>query len=159
MSYETQGEGRIGRLGRSVAATVAALSASVSLVMTPTKASAFDIGGMIGTAMAIQMQMNASRGAYVGGYHARSRVSHHDSDSDDRGTSNNSGAGERDARDPETIDRASRSDNKLVMHRQVLGPSSTSGGLAQASERDALADQGPASGRALNDRPSFSPSR
>jgi hypothetical protein len=159
MSYETQGEGRIGRLGRSVAATVAALSASVSLVMTPTKASAFDIGGMIGTAMAIQMQMNASRGAYAGGYHARSRVSHHDSDSDDRGTSNSSGAGERDARDPETIDRASRSDNKLVMHRQVLGPSSTSGGLAQASERDALADQGPASGRALNDRPSFSPSR
>src|SRR3984957_20483005 len=103
MSYETQGEGRIGRLGRSVAATVAALSASVSLVMTPTKASAFDISGMIGTAMAIQMQMNASRGAYAGGYHARSRVSHHDSDSDDRGSSNTSGAGERDARDPESI--------------------------------------------------------
>ena len=158
MSYETQGEERIGRLGRSVAATVAALSASVSLVMTPTKASAFDIGGMIGTAMAIQMQMNANRGAYAGGYHARVHVSNHDNDSDDRGSSN-SGGGERDARDAETVDRASRSDNRLAMHRQVLGPSSTSGGLAQASERDALADQGPASGRAFNDRPSFSPSR
>ncbi|MGA2942624.1 MAG: hypothetical protein ABSE50_11370 [Xanthobacteraceae bacterium] len=158
MSYETQGEGRIGRLGRSIATTVAALSASVSLVMTPTKASAFDIGGMIGTAMAIQMQMNANRGAYAGGYHARVHVSNHDNDSDNRGSSN-SGGGERDARDAETVDRASRSDNRLAMHRQVLGPSGTSDGLEQASERDALADQGPASGRAFNDRPSFSPSR
>jgi hypothetical protein len=157
MSNDARSEGKIGRLGRSIAATVAALSASVSLVMTPTKASAFDIGGMIGTAMAIQMQM---RGAYAGGYHARGRVSHHDSDSDDGGSnSRTSGGGERDARDAETVDRASRPDNKLAMHRQVLGPSSTSGGLAQASERDASAEQGPGSGRAFDDHPAFNPSR
>jgi hypothetical protein len=134
-----------------MAATVAALSASVSLVMTPTKASAFDIGGLIGAA--IQMHMNAYRGAYAGGSHARNHGSH-DNDSDDRGSS--AGGGERDARDPDTVDRASRPDNRLAMHRQVLGqgpgqalgPSSSSGGLAQASERDALADQGPIPGRA-----------
>ncbi len=159
MNYEAQNEGRIGRPWRSIAATVAALSASVSLVMTPTKASAFDIGGMVGTAMAIQMQMNAYRGL-SGGYHARSRASHHDSDSDDSGGSSRiSGGGERDARDAETVDRASRPDNRLAMHRQVLGPSSTSGGLAQASERDASAEQSPGSGRAFDDHPAFNPSR
>jgi hypothetical protein len=151
MKYESQSGGRIGRAGRSMAATVAALSASVSLVMTPTKASAFDIGGMIGTAMAIQMQMNAYRGAY----HSRSRASHHDSDSDDSGGGGRtSGGGERDARDAETVDRASRPDNRLAMHRQVLGSSSSSGGLAQASERDAAAEQSAGSGRAFDDRPS-----
>jgi hypothetical protein len=151
MNYEARSSGRTGRPRRSVAATVAALSASVSLVMSPTKASAFDVGGMIGTAMA--MQMNVYRGL-SGGYHARSRVSHHDSDSDDGGRSSRPGGGERDARDAETVDRASRPDNKLAMHRQILGPSSTSGGLAQASERDAAADQGLGSGRVFDDRPS-----
>jgi hypothetical protein len=159
MNYEAQSEGRIRRPGRSIAATVAALSASVSLVMTPTKASAFDIGGMVGTAMAIQMQMNAYRGM-SGGYHARSRASHHDSDSDDSGgSSRTSGGGERDARDAETVDRASRPDNKLAMHRQVLGPSSSSDGLTQASERDAAVEQGPGPRRAFDDHPAFNPSR
>jgi hypothetical protein len=156
MNYEARSGGRIGRPARSMAATVAALSASISLVMSPTKASAFDIGGMIGTAMAIQMQMNAYRGGNAGGDHGRSRSSHHDSDSDDSdGSSRTSGGGERDARDAETVDRASRPDNKLAMHHQGLGPSSTSGGLAQASERDAAAEQGLlGSGRAFDDRPS-----
>jgi hypothetical protein len=130
--------------------------------MTPTKASAFDIGGMVGTAMAIQMQMNAYRGL-SGGYHARSRASHHDSDSDDSGGSSGSsrisGGGERDARDAETVDRASRPDNKLAMHRQVLGPSSNSDGLTQASERDAAVEQGPGPRRAFDDHPAFNPSR
>jgi len=122
--------------------------------MSPTKASAFDIGGVIGTVMAIPMQMNANRGGYAGGYHARSRVSHDDSDSDDRGsTGRTSSGGERDARDAETVDRAARPDNKLAMHRQVLG-SSSSGGLTQASERDAAAEQGQGSGRAFDDSPS-----
>jgi hypothetical protein len=148
---------------RSLAVTVAALSASTILAMTPTKASAFDIGGMIGTAMAIKMQMDAYRGGYGGGgYRARGRaVSHHDSDSDDHDSSSSRGSsgGERDARDSDSVDRASRPDNRLAMRRQTLGPGSSSGGLAQASERDASADQGPASGRSFDDKPSFNPSR
>jgi hypothetical protein len=45
------------------------------------------------------------------------------------------------------------------MHREIRGLSSTSGGLAQASERDAAADQGPGSGRAFDDQPAFKPAR
>jgi hypothetical protein len=126
--------------------------------MVPTKASAFDIGGMIGTAMAIQMQMHGHRGI-LGGYgHARNRgESHGDSDSD--GSSSSRGGGERDASAPDAVDRSTRSDNRLAMHREIGGPSSTSGGLAQASERDAAADQGPGSGRAFDDQPAFKPAR
>ena len=137
-----------GQLGRSFAGILAALSASAALVITPTKASAFDVGGMIGTAMAIQMQMHAYRGL-SGGYghssgngHSRGG-SHDDSDSDDHGNSSSGrgGGGERDASAPDTVDRSSRSDNRFAVHRDIQGPSSTSGGLAQASERDASADQ------------------
>jgi hypothetical protein len=146
--------------GRSIAATLAALSASTALMMMPTKASAFDIGGAIGTAMAIKAQIDAYRGGgYAGGgYRIRSRgVSHHDSDSDDHGSK--SGGGERDARDAETIDNASRPDNRLATHHEVLGPSSTSGGLAQASERDAAADEATLSRRTTENSQAFKPSR
>ena len=147
-----------GQRGRSMGGTLAALSASAALVMVPTKASAFDIGGMIGTAMAIQMQMHGHRGI-LGGYgHARNRgESHGDSDSD--GSSSSRGGGERDASAPDAVDRSTRSDNRRAMHREIGGPSSTSGGLAQASERDAAADQGPGSGRAFDDQPAFKPAR
>src|ERR1700722_19469687 len=95
-------------LGRPIATLKAEIVlASVSLVTTPTKASAFDIGGMIGTAMAVQMQMNAHHGGYAGGYHARGRVSsRQDSESDDHGSK--SGDGERDASDPNATDNQSR---------------------------------------------------
>jgi hypothetical protein len=113
---------------------------------------------MIGTAMAIQMRVKAYRGGggYAGGYHAR--VSHHDSDSDDRGSSSRSG-NERDARDAETIDGASRPANRFAMGRSTGGPSSSSGGLAQASERDAAADETAGPSRMSNDHPAFNPSR
>jgi hypothetical protein len=144
-----------GQLRRSMGRTLAALSASVALVMVPTKASAFDIGGMIGTAMAIQM--HGYRGISGGYGHARNRgESHGDSDSDG---SSSRGGGERDASAPDAVDRSTRSDNRLAMHREIGGPSSTSGGLAQASERDAAADQGPGSGRAFDDQPGFKPAR
>jgi hypothetical protein len=146
-----------GQRGRSMGGTLAALSASAALVMVPTKASAFDIGGMIGTAMAIQMQMHGYRGISGGYGHARNRgESHGDSDSDG---SSSRGGGERDASVPDAVDRSTRSDNRLAMHREIGGPSSTSGGLAQASERDAAADQGPGSGRAFDDQPAFKPAR
>jgi hypothetical protein len=145
------------RLWRPLATITAAIVlASVSLVTTPTKASAFDIGGM--TAMAVQMQMNAHRGGYAGGYHARSRVSSgQDSESDGHGSK--SGDGERDARDPNATDNQSRSSNKVAMGRETQSPASTSGGLSQASERDAAAGQAPGSSRTFNDAPAFSPSR
>lgn len=156
MAREPRIIGSVGRVGRCIATIAAALSASALLVMTPTKASAFDVSGMIGTAMAIKAQIDAHRGGY-GGYHGHSRVaSRHDSDSDDQ---NSSGGGERDARDSEAVDRASRPDNRVAMHREVLGPSSTSGGLAQASERDAAAEENQPAGRAFDDRASFKPSR
>src|ERR1700722_2493049 len=142
-----------GQRGRSMGGTLAALSASAALVMVPTKASAFDIGGMIGTAMAIQMQMHGYRGISGGYSHARNRgESHGDSDSDG---SSSRGSGERDASAPDAGDRSTRPDNRRAMHRKIGGPSSTSGGLAQASERDAAADQGPGSGRAFDDQPAF----
>jgi hypothetical protein len=146
-----------GQRGRSMGGTLAALSASAALVMVPTKASAFDIGGMIGTAMAIQMQMHGYRGISGGYGHARNRgESHGDSDSDG---SSSRGSGERDASAPDAVDRSTRSDNRRAMHREIGGRSSTSGGLAQASERDAAADQGPGSGRAFDDQPAFKPAR
>ena len=146
-----------GQLGRLIGGTLAALSASAALVMMPTKATALDIGGMIGTAMAIQM--HGYRGISGGYGHARNRgESHSDSDSDDHGSSSR-GGGERDASAPDAVDRSTRSDNRLAMHREIRGPSSTSGGLAQASERDAAADQGPGSGRTFDDQPAFKPAR
>jgi hypothetical protein len=131
--------------------------ASVSLVTTPTKASAFDIGGMIGTAMSIQMQMNAHHGGSAGRYHARSRVSSHQDSESDHGSK--SGDGERDASEPNDTDNQSRPSNKLAMGRETQSPASTSGGLSQASERDAAAGQTQGSSRTFNDAPAFSPSR
>jgi hypothetical protein len=138
-----------GNKGPSIAATIAAFSTSAVLALAPTKASAFDIGGMIGTAMAIQTQVNAYRGLSGGYGHTRSHVaSRRDSDSDDHASS----GGERDALDPGTIDRASQPANKLAKF-------TASGGLAQASERDASAGQGASSGRSFDDQPAFNPSR
>jgi hypothetical protein len=134
--------------------TAALLLASVSLMTLPTTASAFDIGGLIGTAMAIQM--NGHHGAYAGGgYHAHSRVSsRQDSDSDEHGSSSRS-TGERDAREPNGTDNQSKPGNKLAMQ----SPASASDGLTQASERDAAAGQAQGTSRTFNDAPAFSPSR
>src|ERR1700733_14642049 len=90
--------------GRLTSIAVVALGASAVLALTATKASAFDLEGMIGTAMAMRMQMGAFgyRGAPSG--HSRSHVaSQHDSDG-----SAGSGGGERDARDAATTDRTSK---------------------------------------------------
>jgi hypothetical protein len=145
-------------LGHPLATMMAIVLASISVVTTPTKASAFDIGGMIGTAMSIQMQMNAYHGGSAGGYHARSRVSsRQDSESDDHGSK--SDGGERDASDPNATDNQSRSSNKFAMGRETQSPASTSGGLTQASERDTAAGQAQGSSRAFDDAPAFSPSR
>jgi hypothetical protein len=140
-------------LGRSLTTmTAALLIASISVVTIPTKASAFDIGGMIGTAMAIQM--NGHHGGYAGGgYHAHSRVSsRQDSDSNDHGSSSRS-TGERDALEPNATDQ-SKSGNKLAMQSPAAPD-----GLTQASERDAAAGQASGSSRSFNDAPAFTPSR
>jgi hypothetical protein len=115
------------------------------LALTATKASAFDLGGMVGTAMAMRMQMGALsyRGAPSG--HARSHVaSQHDNDS-------TGGGGERDARDAAPTDRTSK-----VAARQSFG---SSGSIRQASERDASAGQNVASDRSTDDVPAYRPSR
>jgi hypothetical protein len=75
-------------------ATTFSLLASVAIALTPTKASAFDIGGLVDTAMA--MQMGHYQGGYAGG-HRTHVASRHDSSSD-----NNDGGVEHDARDPNT---------------------------------------------------------
>jgi hypothetical protein len=122
----------------------AVLCVSTTLAFT-TRASAFDIEGMIGTAIAMKMQMDAlhySRGMTYGGGHVRSRVaSRHERD--DSSGSSSSGA-ERDARDAEVVDRGS---SKVAEHREPLDRRSEF--TAQASERDASAMGGP----------TFSPSR
>jgi hypothetical protein len=116
-----------------------ALFASTAVAFTPTAASAFDIQGLIGTAIALQM------GAYHGSpYHsARGHVaSRHDGDSD----GNNSSV-ERDARDVEVSDHTGRSDTKFSAHQSRPAAEITS----QASERDAAANEGALSGRPHGD--------
>jgi hypothetical protein len=142
-------------------AAAVALSATVTLAFTSTKASAFDIGGLIGTAMALQM--GPYHGGYSSGGHSRTHVASHDSDSSDHGNS----SVERDARDPVgTTPPAVKSDNHVVAGRaqKTQGPSSSSGGIAQASvhdasERDAAAGQVASAGRSFDDAPAFNPSR
>ena len=94
--------------------------ASVVIALTPTKASAFDIGGLVGTAMAIQM--GHYQGGYTGG-HRTHVAARHDSDNNDSGV-------EREARDPNTIalSSPSKSDGNVSVHQQKSqGPSSQSG--------------------------------
>jgi hypothetical protein len=165
MNATDQRRNKTGRL--TLGAAALAVSASVTLALTPTKASAFDVGGLIGTAMALQM--GHYHGGYISGGHTRTRATsrHDDSDSSDRG---NSGV-ERDARDPVVAmsSPSGKSDNHVVARAQkTQGPSSPSGGIAQASvrdasvgdplERDAAAGE-PAAGKSFNDIPAFNPSR
>jgi hypothetical protein len=120
-STEAMGIGR--RLAMAIGTGVCA---STILAFSAGAASAFDIGGLIGTAMAIQM------GAYHGApsyYRPHARVAAHSGDSDSSGV-------ERDARDVDPPDHAVRSETKMVAHQQSPG-----GFTAQASERDASADE------------------
>lgn len=120
-----------------------ALLAATAVAFTPTSASAFDIQGLIGTAMALQM------GAYHGSpYHqARGQVpSRHD-----RGTNGNNSGVERDARDVDVSNHTGKSETKVTVNQSAA--------TSQASERDASADQAAPSSRRYNDEPVYSPSR
>ena len=101
-------------------AAVVVVSGSIAVTFMPTKASAFDIGGLIGTAMALQM--GQYHGGYYSGGHFRTHVaSHHDSDSSD----NTGGEVERDARDPVTPEStpSGKSDNHVAVRGQkIQGP-------------------------------------
>jgi hypothetical protein len=124
-----------------------ALFASTSVAFTSTAASAFDIQGLIGTAIAPQM------GTYHGSpYHqARGHVtSRHDSDLEGKNSSV-----ERDARDVEVSDHTGRSDTKFSAHQSPSSAEITS----QASERDAAANEAALSGRPYGDEPVYRPSR
>jgi hypothetical protein len=102
----------------------AAVLASAMVALSPKAASAFDIEGLIGTAIAL--------GALQGGpyHHARSHVvSRQDSGGSSTGV-------ERDARDVDTP--AIRSENKIAAHRQSYAHSEIT---TQASERDAAAGE------------------
>jgi hypothetical protein len=155
MNAAEQRRNKIGRnnTGRlTLGAAALAVSASATLALTPTKASAFDIGGLIGTAMALQM--GHYQGGYISGGHTRTRAASHDDDSDSS-DSGNSGV-ERDARDPVMAmsSPSERSDNHIAARAQkTQGPSSPSGGIAQASARDA-SERDAAAGE-----PAFNPSR
>jgi hypothetical protein len=132
-------------------ATTFSMFASVIVALTPTQASAFDIGGLVGTAIALQM--GHYQGGYTGG-HRTHIASRHDSagDNDDSGV-------ERDARDPNTTALSSpgKSGGSVPVHQQkAQGPSD---GAAQASERDAASGEIAEASRSFDDAPSFSPSR
>ena len=134
--------------GRRVSMVVsAALFAQITVAFTPTAASAFDIRGLIGTAIALQM------GAYHGApYHqARGHVaSRHDSDSN----GNNSSA-ERDATGADVSDHPGNSDTKFSAHQSPASAEIT----PLASERDAAANETALSGRPYGDEPAYRPSR
>jgi hypothetical protein len=123
------------------------LLASTAVAFTPTAASAFDIQGLIGTAIALQM------GAYHGSpYHqARGHVaSRHDSD-----PSGNNSSVERDARDVDVSDHTGKSDTKFSGRQSPASAEITS----QASERDAAANEVALFGRPYGDELVYRPSR
>jgi hypothetical protein len=124
--------------GRLVGAAASAMIASTVLTFTPTAASAFDLNGLIGTAIALQMasQFRAPASGHAPSHTAARR----DDDSNGRSAS----GGERDARETGAMDRGGPA---VISHRQAAegGPSSNT---RQASERDASVDE-----------PAYSPSR
>jgi hypothetical protein len=126
----------------------AALFVSTLTVMAAKPAAAFDIGGLIGTAMMLQM------GGHYGSYHhSRERVaSQHERDSSGR----NSSGGERDARDVDVTPQNPKAENKIAARHQSFGPN---GSTTQASERDASAGDVATSEMTSGDAPAFSPSR
>ena len=134
--------------GRRVRMVLSAtLFAQITVAFTPTAASAFDIRGLIGTAIALQM------GAYhAAPYHqARGHVgSRHDSDSN-----GNSSSAERDARAVDVSDHAGKSDAKSSPHQSHASSEIT----PLASERDAAANEAALSGRPYGDEPAYRPSR
>jgi hypothetical protein len=142
------GVSKVGLGKRLMGGVVVTLCASSMATLTPTKASAFDVGGLIGAAIAMHY------GAYHhgGGVHySKGHVaSRHDSDSTGRDTN----GGEKDARDVDAVNLAGKSDAKMA-HNQSYGPSH---GTLQASERDAAADEA-AAGKSYNDAPTFRPTR
>jgi hypothetical protein len=132
------------RMGTIVSTVLFALTA---VTFTPTTASAFDIQGLIGTAIALQM------GAYhVAPYHqARGHVaSRHDSDSN-----TNDSSVERDARDVDVSNHIGRSEMKTTAHL----PPTSAGITSQASERDAAANEVASSGRRYDEEPVYRQSR
>jgi hypothetical protein len=137
----------IGRRTTSIAAT--AVLASLLSALAPTGAAAFDIGGLIGTAMALQIGQYRAPSYH----HSRDRVaSRHDRSSDDDGTTV-----ERDARDVELPAKAGSSQGGSEKSHQ---PAPVPHGItAQASERDAAAGQTVSSDRTGGDAPAFAPSR
>jgi hypothetical protein len=154
MTIAIQSRGKAARQVFGVATF--SMFASIIVGLTPTKASAFDIGGLVGTAMALQM--GHYQGGYAGG-HRTHVASRHDSSSD---TNTNDSGVDRDARDPNTIALSSlgKSDGNVPTHQQkTQGPSSQSAGAAQASERDAASGEIAAATTSFDDAPSFSPSR
>jgi hypothetical protein len=138
----------IGRRKAGVAAT--AVLASLLSTLAPAGASAFDIGGLIGTAMALQMG------------HYRAPSYHHSRDHvasrHDRSTDDDNAAVERDARDVEAPAKVGSSQGGAEKSHQ---PAPAPHGItAQASERDAAAVQAVASSdRTGGDAPAFTPSR
>jgi hypothetical protein len=115
----------IGRRFAGVAA--AALFGSAVLASVPTPASAFDIGGLVGTAIALQM------GGHHGGYshHGRTHVA---SRRDHESTRGNSTGEEKDARD---VDVTPQSGTKVSQR----GPSGPVQNTEQASVPDATANK------------------
>jgi hypothetical protein len=123
------------------------LFASTAVTFTPTTASAFDIQGLIGTAIALQM------GAYHSSpYHyARGQVgSRHD------GNSNGSNSTvERDARDVDVSNHVGKSETITTAHQAPASAGMTS----QASEPDAAADEVALSSRRYEEEPIYRSSR
>jgi hypothetical protein len=137
--------GRIGK--RLLGVSVAAMLGSAALVLVPSTASAFNIQGLIGSALG---------GHYGGGRYHHSRSAshhsrHHSYSKRDHEDSTESSDKEKDATEVDaTSDGGGKSDGKVSSHRAPSGPV---GGTQQASESDARA------GQVASDEPTFAPSR
>jgi len=131
---------------RAAGLAAATLVASAMLTLVPTAASAFNIGGLIGSALSVR---------YGGGgghrHHARSE-SHHSRDRVASHRGHDSNAEEKDARDVDAADQ----DGKVSPSRQHVEPSSIS---VQASQSDATAAKLASTNKATDDEPTFAPSR
>jgi len=136
-------------------AGLGATALAAILIAAPKPAFAFDIGGLIGTAMALQMG-----GLQFGAPYRHGRVhvasTHHERDTGDRDR-DTSGGRERDARDSDARDGGggAKSDNRVASHHPAYGAT----GAAQASERDASAGQVASSAKTFDDAPAYRPSR
>ena len=129
--------GGIGR--RLVGVCAATLCAAAVLTLVPTGASAFNIEGLIGGALA----------ARYGGYHHGRSAGHHARSHESSRHEHESAGKEKDATEVDATEEGGKTDSKVSLRR---APSGIKGNTLQASTSGG-------SDRAAADEPAFAPSR